>query len=154
MLVTNSFLKTQCRTSLVAQRIRTRLPMQETQVQFLVQEDPTYLRATKPTDHHWGPCALGPMSHNEWASVPPGSNSTWTVNFQMFKLHLEMAEEPEIKLPPSTGSLKKQENIIKISVLPKEIYRFNAVFSQIPTVLFAKWKIVVSNSYGIARGLK
>ena len=34
----------------------------------------------------------------------------WTVNFQMFKLVLEKAEEPEIKLPTSTGSWKKQEN--------------------------------------------
>ena len=33
----------------------------------------------------------------------------WTVNFQMFKLVLEKAEEPEIKLPTSAGSLKKQE---------------------------------------------
>ena len=31
----------------------------------------------------------------------------WTVNFQMFKLILEKAEEPEIKLPASVGSLKK-----------------------------------------------
>ena len=30
------------------------------------------------------------------------------VNFQMFKLDLEKAEEPEIKLPTSFGSLKKQ----------------------------------------------
>ena len=29
------------------------------------------------------------------------------VNFQMFKLDLEKAEEPEINLPTSTGSLKK-----------------------------------------------
>ena len=28
----------------------------------------------------------------------------------MFKLNLEKAEEPEIKLPASTGSLKKQES--------------------------------------------
>ena len=28
----------------------------------------------------------------------------WTKNFQMFKLDLEKAEEPEIKLPSSTGS--------------------------------------------------
>ena len=33
----------------------------------------------------------------------------WTVNFQIFKLDLEKAEEPEIKLPTSTGSSKKQE---------------------------------------------
>ena len=32
-----------------------------------------------------------------------------TVNFQMFKLVLEKAEEPEIKLPTSTGSSKKEE---------------------------------------------
>ena len=32
-----------------------------------------------------------------------------TVNFQMFKLVLEKAEEPEIKLPVSAGSSKKQE---------------------------------------------
>ena len=32
------------------------------------------------------------------------------MNFQMFKLVLEKAEEPEIKLATSTGSLKKQES--------------------------------------------
>ena len=37
------------------------------------------------------------------------------MNFQMFKLDLERAEEPEIKLPTSSGSLKKQE-------LQKNIY--------------------------------
>ena len=31
------------------------------------------------------------------------------MNFQMFKLDLEKAEEPEIKVPASTGSSKKQE---------------------------------------------
>ena len=33
----------------------------------------------------------------------------------MFKLDLEKAEEPEIKLPTSTGSLKKQESSRKIA---------------------------------------
>ena len=36
--------------------------------------------------------------------------SMWTMNFQMFKLELEKAEEPEIKLSTSVESLKKQEN--------------------------------------------
>ena len=40
----------------------------------------------------------------------------WTVNFQMFKLVLEKAEEPEIKLPTSVGSLKKQESSRKTSI--------------------------------------
>ena len=35
------------------------------------------------------------------------------MNFQMFKLVLEEAEEPEIKLPTSVGSLKKQESFQK-----------------------------------------
>ena len=34
----------------------------------------------------------------------------WTVNFLTFKLALEKAEEPEIKLPTSAGSWKKQES--------------------------------------------
>jgi len=32
------------------------------------------------------------------------------MNFQMFKLDLEKTEEPEIKLPTSVGSSKKQES--------------------------------------------
>ena len=39
------------------------------------------------------------------------------MNFQMFKLVLEKAEEPEIKLPTSAGSLKKQESSRKTSGL-------------------------------------
>ena len=39
-----------------------------------------------------------------------GFKSTWTMNFQMFKLVLEKVEEPEIKLPASVGSSKKQES--------------------------------------------
>ena len=38
------------------------------------------------------------------------------VNFQMFKLVLEKAEEPEIKLPTSAGSWKKQESSRKTSI--------------------------------------
>ena len=52
----------------------------------------------------------------QWSKFSkPGFNSTWTVNFQMFKLDLEKAEEPEIKLPTSIGSLKKQESSRKTS---------------------------------------
>ena len=40
----------------------------------------------------------------------------WTVNFLMFKLVLEKAEEPEIKLPTSAGSWKKQESSTKTSI--------------------------------------
>ena len=38
------------------------------------------------------------------------------MNFQIFKLNLEKAEEPEIRLPKSVGSSKKQESARKISI--------------------------------------
>ena len=40
----------------------------------------------------------------------------WTMNFLMFKLVLEKAEEPEIKLPTSTGSSKKQDSSRKTCI--------------------------------------
>ena len=48
------------------------------------------------------------------------------MNFQMFKLGLKKAEEPEIKLPTSAVSSKKQESSIKIyisalSTMPKTL---------------------------------
>ena len=46
----------------------------------------------------------------------PGFSNTWTVNFQMVKLVLEKAEEPEIKLSTSAGSSKKQESSRKTSI--------------------------------------
>ena len=38
------------------------------------------------------------------------------MNFQMFKLVLEKAEEPEIKLPTFAGSTNKQESSRKTSI--------------------------------------
>ena len=48
------------------------------------------------------------------------------MNFQMFKLDLEKAEEPEIKLAMSTGSSKKQGRSSKTStsallIMPKPL---------------------------------
>ena len=40
----------------------------------------------------------------------------WTVNFQIFELGLEKAEEPEIKFPTSSRSWKKQESSRKTSI--------------------------------------
>ena len=55
-----------------------------------------------------------------------GFNSMWTMNFQMFRLDLEKTEEPEIKLPTSTGSSKKRESSRKTStsallIMPKPL---------------------------------
>ena len=46
----------------------------------------------------------------------PGFSNMWSINFQMFRLVLEKAEEPEIKLLTSAGSLEKQESSRKTSI--------------------------------------
>ena len=51
-------------------------------------------------------CTIALLSHASKVTLKilqVGFNSTLTVNFQMFKLDLERAEEPEIKLTISTG---------------------------------------------------
>ena len=60
----------------------------------------------------------------------------------MFKLVLEKAEEPEIKLPTSSGSLKKQESSRKTSIsalltMPKPLTVFGSVQSLSRVRLFA-----------------
>ena len=50
----------------------------------------------------------------------------------MFKLDLEKAEEPEIKLPTSAGSLKKQKTSRKTSIsalltMPKPLTVWNTI---------------------------
>ena len=52
----------------------------------------------------------------KWCSTfsKPGFSNMWTMNV-LFKLDLEKAEEPEIKLPISAGSWKKQESSRKTS---------------------------------------
>jgi len=66
-------------------------------------------------------CTIAFISHARKVcskSSKPGFNSIWCTeynNFQMFKLDFEKAEEPEIKLPASVGSEKKQESSRKTS---------------------------------------
>ena len=57
-------------TSLMAQWLGIRLPMQGTRVRALVREDPTWRGAAGPVRHGCWACALGPASRNCWARVP------------------------------------------------------------------------------------
>ena len=55
-------------TSLVAQWLRIRLPMQGTRARSLVQVDPVCCRSSKPVHHnYWSPRPLGPPCHNHWS---------------------------------------------------------------------------------------
>ena len=63
-------------------------------------------------------CTIAFISHTSKVMLNSklGFNSTCTKNFQMFKLDLEKAEEPEIKLPTSAGSWNNQESSRNISI--------------------------------------
>ena len=61
-------------------------------------------------------CSFNMLAGKCSKSFKQGFNSTWTENFQMFKLVLEKAEEPEIKLPTFVGSWRKQESSRKTSI--------------------------------------
>ena len=68
------------------------------------------------------------------------------MNFQMFKLDLEKAEEPEIKLPTSVVSSKKQEQVATIldSTALVNIYGVSAGVSETP---YVKCRIMYMLSY-------
>ena len=56
---------------------------------------------------HWFDKIYAPPACSKFSK--PGFSNTWTENLLIFKLVLEKAEEPEIKLPRSSGSWKKKE---------------------------------------------
>ena len=58
------------RASLLAQWLRICLPVQETWVQSLVQEDPVCHEAAEPVGHDFWACAVEPASCACWARVP------------------------------------------------------------------------------------
>ena len=62
-------------TSLVAEWLRIRLPMQRTGVRALVREDPTCRGATKPVHRNYWAWALEPTCHNYWS---PCTQSPWS----------------------------------------------------------------------------
>ena len=79
---------------------------------------------------YWGPEKSNPKECSNYHTIALISHASkvmlkilqarlqryMTVNFQMFKVVLEKAEEPEIKLPISTGSSEKQESSRKTSI--------------------------------------
>ena len=46
-----------------------------------------------------------------------GFSSTWSENFQMYKLDLEKAEEPATKLPTSTEKAREFQKNIYLSII-------------------------------------
>ena len=90
--------------SLVAQWLRTRLPMQETWVRALLWEAPTCCGATKPVHHNYWACAPEPASHNYWACAP-----------QLLKPTCSRACAPQQEKPPQWGAHAPQQRIAPLS---------------------------------------
>jgi len=85
-----------------------------------------------------------------------GFKSMWTEKFQMFKLGLEKAEEPEIKLPTSIRSSKKQESSRKTSTSASLITLKPLCGSQQTGKFFKRWEYQTtwSASWGIFMQVK
>ena len=82
-------------------------------------------------------CTIGLISHTSKAMLKIlQARLQQDVNSQMFKLNLEQAEEPEIKLPISVGSSKKQEN-------PRKTYTSVLLITLKPSTV---WITTVENS--------
>ena len=74
----------------------------------------------------------------------PNFSNTWTLNFQMFNLVLDKAEEQEIKLPTSAGSSKKQESTRKPSI--------SALLTMTkPLIVWSQWTVENSEREGNTR---
>ena len=62
-------------------------------------------------------CTVALISHaSNFKNSPNQASAIHELNFQVFKLHLEKADEPEIKLPTPSGSSKKQKSSRKTSI--------------------------------------
>ena len=64
-------------------------------------------------------CKIAVISHASKVMLKilhPGFNSTWTMNFQLFKVDLVKTEEPEVKFTTFVGSSKKQKSYRRTSI--------------------------------------
>ena len=75
-----------------------------------------------------------------------GFNGTWTENFQMYKLDLEKAEEPNIRLPTSIGSYKKHGNSRKTSTSASMAILNSLCESQQTGKFFKRWEYQITLS--------
>ena len=109
--------------SLVAWWWRVHLTMQETWVWSLIQEDPTYHRATKPVHCKYWACALEPRNYNHW--------SPWALKPMLHDKRSHHNEKPEHhneRKPTHSSEDPTQPKItnqyIKLFVKRSKIYFF------------------------------
>ena len=76
---------------------------------------PTLKKGNIKESSKYGTIALISHASKVMLKILQARLQLWTVNFQMFKLDLEKAEEPEIKLATSTESAKKSSRKTSIS---------------------------------------
>ena len=88
---------------------RIRLPMHKTQVRSLVQEDPTYSRATNDTCCNSWAYALKPVGHNYWAHMSQLLKPTHLEPISATREATAMrAHAPQLKSSPCLPQLKKK----------------------------------------------
>ena len=93
----------------------THLPMQETQVWSMIQEDPTCCRAAKPVYHNYWACALEPRNCNHW------SPNILELVFCNNRSHRNEKPASQLESSPCSQQLEKSPHSNKDSAKPKII---------------------------------
>ena len=77
-------------------------------------------------------------------SLKIGFSSIWIKNFQIYKLNLKKAEEPEIKLPTFSESQKKQREFQKKSALLTTLKPLTVWFMANCGKFFKRWEYQIT----------
>ena len=110
-------------TSLVVHWLRINLLMQGTQVWFLVPEDPTCLRTTKPVHHNYRVCARGPGSCSCWslhtpACTPQEKPPQWEAHTPQLETALTHSSEGPTQPKIINKSFFQKEKQIYCTIAP------------------------------------
>jgi len=96
--------------------------MRETQVQFLIWEDPTIRTATKPVQHNHQACALEPRSHNNWSlhALETAEQQGKPPQWEAYTPQLESSNHsPQLKKRPHSNKDPRQP---KINTVIKKLF--------------------------------
>ena len=102
------FLKTLCRTSLLVQWLRICLPMQGTQIQSLIRQDPTCCGATKLVHHNYWACAPCATATK---STPPRANAPQQEKPPQWEVHILQLESSSCWLQLEESLCSKEDPV-------------------------------------------
>ena len=108
-------------TFLVVQKLRIHLPIQGTQIQSLLQEDPTCHNAAKPVYHSYCASAPEPVSCNYWGPCAPRAHTLQQEKPPQWEA---CALQLKSSAPPTPATKERWCKAVKTQHSPKQINFF------------------------------